>query len=128
MGTPRYAVLFWKRVQAILELHLVICRILHPKVAGLDMTDVDLSTAENSYVALLDAREKPREVAADLVRVLRTKTQNSGKRPPELEIVQADAWLAICALSKSLDTDYQTSSEAWSRAISRTEEWRNLLD
>jgi hypothetical protein len=92
------------------------------------MTDVALSIAENSYMALLDARKKPREVAADLVRMLRTKTQNSGKQPPELEIVQADVWLAICALSKSLDTDYETSSEAWSRAISRTEEWRNLLD
>jgi hypothetical protein len=95
---------------------------------GLDMSDLDLSTAESSYVTLLDARKKPREVAADLVRVLRTKTQNSGDQPHELEIVQADAWLAICALSKSLDTDYETSSEIWSRAISRTEEWRNQLD
>jgi hypothetical protein len=92
------------------------------------MADDDLSTAENSYVTLLDAREKPREAAAVLIRALRTKTKNSGKQPHEVEIVQADAWLAICALSKSLDTDYETSSEAWSRAISRTEEWRNLLD
>ena len=66
----------------------------------MDMADVDLSTAENSYVTLLDAREKPREVAADLIRVLRTKTRNSGKQPRELEIVQADAWLAICAVQK----------------------------
>jgi hypothetical protein len=52
------------------------------------------------------------------------------KRPrsDEVEIVQADAWLAICALSKSLDTDNETSPEVWSRAISRTEGWRNLLD
>jgi hypothetical protein len=92
------------------------------------MADGDLSTAESSYVTLLDARAKPREVAADLIRVLRTRTQNSGKQRHELEIVQADAWLAICALSKSLDTDYETSPEAWSRAIDRTEEWRNLLD
>jgi hypothetical protein len=92
------------------------------------MADGDLSTAESSYVTLLHAREKPRELAADLIRVLRTRTQNSGKQPHELEIVQADAWLAICALSKSLDTDYETSPEAWSRAIDRTEEWRNLLD
>ncbi len=93
------------------------------------MTDVaDLSTAEGAYMTLLDARHKPRAVAADLVRALRTKTQNSGKQPHEVEIVQADAWLAICALSRSLDTDSETSSEVWSRAISRTEEWRNLLD
>jgi hypothetical protein len=92
------------------------------------MASVDLSTAENSYATLLDAREKPREVAADLIRVLRTKTQNTGKQPHEVEIVQADAWLAICALSKSLDSDFEIGSEAWSRAISRTEEWRNLLD
>jgi hypothetical protein len=92
------------------------------------MAGVDLSIAENSYVTLLDAREKPREAAADLVRALRTKTKNSGKQPHKVEIVHADAWLAICALSKSLDTDYETSSEAWSRAISRTEEWRNILD
>ena len=89
---------------------------------------VDLSTAESAYVALLEARDKPRTVAADLVRALRSKTQNSGKQLREVEIVQADAWLAICALSKSLDTDYETTSEVWSRAISRTEEWRNLLD
>jgi hypothetical protein len=43
-------------------------------------------------------------------------------------MVQADAWLAFCALSKSLDADYETSPEAWSRAIDRTEEWRNLLE
>jgi hypothetical protein len=89
---------------------------------------VDLSTAESAYVTLLEAKDKPRAVAADLVRALRSKTQNSGKQLHEVEIVQADAWLAICALSKSLDTDYETTSEVWSRAISRTEEWRNLLD
>ena len=92
------------------------------------MNDVDLSTVEGSYVALLDARDRPRGVAADLVRALKTKTQNSGKQSHEVEMAQADAWLAICALSKSLDTDYETTSEVWSRAISRTEEWRNLLD
>lgn len=92
------------------------------------MADVDLSTAENSYVTLLDARQKPRSAAADLIRALRTTTQNNGKQPHEVEMVQADAWLAIFALSKSLDTDYETASEVWSRAISRTEEWRNLLD
>jgi hypothetical protein len=92
------------------------------------MANVDLPTAEGSYVTLLDAREKPREVAADLIRVLRTRTQNSGEQPHELEMVQADAWLAFCALSKSLDADYETSPEAWSRAIDRTEEWRNLLE
>jgi hypothetical protein len=92
------------------------------------MTDVDLSTAESAYVTLLDARHKPRRDAADLVRALRTETQNRGGQSHEVEMVQADAWLAICALSKSLDTDYETTSEVWSRAISRTEEWRNLLD
>jgi hypothetical protein len=93
------------------------------------MTDVvDLSTAESAYVALLDARHMPRAAAADLVRTLRTKAKNSGKHSHEVEMVQADAWLAICALSKSLDTDYETTPEIWSRAISRTEEWRNLLD
>jgi hypothetical protein len=95
---------------------------------GSGYANVDLSTAESCYVTLLDAREKPREVAADLIRVLRTRTQNSGEQPHDLEIAQADAWLAVCALSKSLDTDYEISSEAWSRAIDRTEEWRNLLD
>jgi hypothetical protein len=99
------------------------------RVLVFGMTDVaDLSTAESAYVTLLDARHLPRAAAADLVSALRTKTQNSGKQSHEMEIVQADAWLAICALSKSLDTDYETSSEVWSRAISRTEEWRNLLD
>ena len=95
------------------------------------MTDVvDLSTAESAYLTLLDARLKPRAAAADLVRALRTKTKNSGKQSHEVEMVQADAWLAICALSKSLDADNETetSPEVWSRAISRTEEWRNLLD
>jgi hypothetical protein len=93
------------------------------------MTDVvDLSTAEMAYLALLEARQMPRAAAGDLVRALRTKTRNNGNQSREVEIVQADAWLAICALSKSLDTDHETSPEVWSRAISRTEEWRNLLD
>jgi hypothetical protein len=93
------------------------------------MTDVvDLSTAEMAYLALLEARQMPRAAAGDLVRALRTKTRNKGNQSREVEIVQADAWLAICALSKSLDTDDETSPEVWSRAISRTEEWRNLLD
>jgi hypothetical protein len=63
-----------------------------------------------------------------LIRVLKTKTKNGGKQPHEVEMVQADAWLAICALSKSLDSDFEIDPEAWPRAISRTEEWRNLLD
>jgi hypothetical protein len=70
---------------------------------------------------------KPRNVAADLVRPLRTETQNEIGRPHEIEIAQAEAWLAICALSKSLDTEPETDPEIWSRAISRTEEWRNIL-
>jgi hypothetical protein len=93
-----------------------------------DMTDVvDLSTAEGAFATLLDARDKPRAVAANLVRALKTKTRNSGNQSHEIEIVQADAWLAIRALSKSLDNDNETDLEVWSRAISRTEEWRNLL-
>ncbi|MEO6783467.1 MAG: hypothetical protein ABI407_18460 [Bradyrhizobium sp.] len=89
---------------------------------------VDLSLAESAYLTLLDAQHKPSLAAADLVRALKTKTKNSGIQSHEVEIAQADAWLAICALSKSLDSDYGTTSEVWSRAISRTEEWRNLLD
>ena len=77
-----------------------------------DMTDVvDLSTAEGAFATLLDARDKPRAAAADLVRALKTKTRNRGNQSHEIEIVQADAWLAICSLSKSLDTDYETSPE-----------------
>jgi len=54
---------------------------------------------------------------------LRTETQNDGARSHEIEIAQADAWLAICALSKSLDTELETNAKVWSRAISRTEAW-----
>jgi hypothetical protein len=92
------------------------------------MTDVDLPLAESAYKVLLDARNKPRAVAADMIRPLRTKTQNGNKRSHEIEMAQADAWLAICALSKSLETEATTDPEAWSRAIKRTEEWRNILD
>ena len=91
------------------------------------MADFDLPVAESAYATLLDARHKPRNVAADLVRPLRTKTQNEAGRPHEIEIAQAEAWLAICALSKSFDTEPETDPEIWTRAISRTEEWRNIL-
>jgi hypothetical protein len=67
------------------------------------MSDIDLPMAESAYATLLDARHKPRNIAADLVRPLRTETQNDGARSHEIEIAQADAWLAICALSKSLE-------------------------
>jgi hypothetical protein len=91
------------------------------------MSDVDLPLVESAYAILLDARRKPRGEAADLVRPLRDKTQNKGARSREIEIVQADAWLAICALSKSLETEIETSDDIWSRAIGRTEEWRNII-
>ena len=91
------------------------------------MADVDLPVAESAYATLLDARHRPRNVAADLVRPLRTETQNEAGRPHEIEIVQSEAWLAICALSKSLDTEPETAPEIWSRAITRTEERRNIL-
>jgi hypothetical protein len=91
------------------------------------MADVDLPVAESAYATPLDARHKPHNVAADLVRPLRTETQNRAGRPHEIEIAQAEAWLAICALSKSLDTELETDPEIWSRAISSTEEWRNIL-
>ena len=84
----------------------------------------DLSLAESAYLALLDAQHRPSVVATDLVRALKIKTKNSGNQSHEIEIAQADAWLAICALSKSLDSDYETAPDVWSRAISRTEEWR----
>jgi hypothetical protein len=89
---------------------------------------VDLSLAESAYLTLLDAQHKPIAAAADLVRALKSKARNSGNQSHEVEIAQADAWLAICALSKSLDSDHETAPEVWARAISRTEEWRNLLD
>jgi hypothetical protein len=91
------------------------------------MADVDLPMAERVYAILLDARNKPRNMAADLVRPLKTETQKEAGRPHEIEITQAEAWLAICALSKSLDTEPETDPEIWSRAISSTEEWRNIL-
>jgi hypothetical protein len=91
------------------------------------MSDIDLPAAENAYATLLDARRKPRNVAADMVRPLRLETQNQADRPHEIEIAQAEAWLAICALSKSLDNEAETDPEVWTRAISRTEEWRNIL-
>jgi hypothetical protein len=75
------------------------------------MADVDLPVAESAYATLLDARHKPRTAAADLLRPLRTKTQKEAGRPHEIEIAQAEAWLAICALSKSLDTEPETDPE-----------------
>jgi hypothetical protein len=44
------------------------------------MADVDLPVAESAYATLLDARHKPRNVAADLVRPLRTETRNGSAR------------------------------------------------
>jgi hypothetical protein len=55
------------------------------------MSDIDLPMAESAYATLLDARHKPRNIAADLVRPSRTKTQNDGARSHEIEIAQADA-------------------------------------
>jgi hypothetical protein len=49
------------------------------------MADVDLPVAESAYATLLDARHKSRNVAADLVRPLRTETQNEAGRPHEIE-------------------------------------------
>jgi hypothetical protein len=91
------------------------------------MSDIDLPVADSPYATLLDPRRKPRNIAADLARPLMNETENLGVRSHEIEIMQADAWLAICALCKSLDTELETTSEVWSRAISRTEEWQNIL-
>ena len=63
----------------------------------------------------------------DISRALMNETENLGVRSNGIEIMQADAWLEILALCKSLDTELETTSEVWSRAISRTEEWRNIL-
>ena len=91
------------------------------------MSDIDLPVADSAYATLLDARHTPRNIAADLARPLMNETEHLGVRSNEIEIMQADAWLAICALCKTLDTDLETTFEVWSRAISRTEEWRNIL-
>jgi hypothetical protein len=89
---------------------------------------VDLSLAESTYLTLLDAQREPAATAAEMVRALRSRTRNSGNQSHQIVIAQAEAWLAICALSKSLDNDRVADSEAWARALGRTEEWRNLLD
>ncbi len=81
------------------------------------MSDIDLPMAESAYAILLDARHKPRNVAADMVRALMNETENLGVRSHEIEIMQADAWLAICALCKSLDTELETTSEVWLRGL-----------
>jgi len=93
------------------------------------VTVANLSTAESAYLTLLDAMPMPRAAAPARVRPLKTSTRNSGKQSHEVEIAQADAWLAICALVKSLDADNETDTppHVWLRAISRTEEWRNLM-
>jgi hypothetical protein len=52
------------------------------------MADVDLPVAESAYATLLDARHKPRNVAADLVRPLRTETRNGSARSHEIELAQ----------------------------------------
>ena len=83
------------------------------------MSDIDLPGADSAYATLLDARHKPRNIAADLARPLMNETENLGVRSNEIEIMQADA--------KSLDTELETTSEVWSRAISRTDEWQNIL-
>jgi hypothetical protein len=75
------------------------------------MADVDLPIAESAYATLLDARQKPHNLTADLVRPLKSETQKETGRPHEIEIAQAEAWLAICALSKSLDTELETDPE-----------------
>jgi hypothetical protein len=41
------------------------------------MADVDLPVAESAYATLLDARNKPRNMAADLVRLLKTDSERS---------------------------------------------------
>jgi hypothetical protein len=58
----------------------------------------------------------------DISCALMNETENLGVRSHEIEIMQADAWFAICALCKSLDTELGTASEVWSRAISHTDE------
>jgi hypothetical protein len=55
------------------------------------MADVDLPVAESAYATLLDARHKPRDMAADLVRPLRMETRNEAGRPHEIEMAQAEA-------------------------------------
>ena len=63
------------------------------------MADFDLPVAESAYATLLDARHKPRNIAADLVRPLRTKTQNEAGRPHEIEITQARSLASdLCAV------------------------------
>ncbi len=69
------------------------------------MTDQDLPIAEHAYAVLIEAKAKPREVAADMARELRTATRNTGTR----------------------DTETETPYDVWTRAISRTEEWRNMI-
>jgi hypothetical protein len=65
------------------------------------MSDIDLSVADSAYATLLDARHTPRNIAADLARPLMNETENLGVRSNEIEIMQADAWLAIlCTLQK----------------------------
>jgi hypothetical protein len=84
------------------------------------MSDIDLPVADSAYAKLLDARHKPRNTAADLARPLMNETENLGVRPHEIEIMKADAWLAICALCKSLDSELESistlvSSQMYSR-------------
>jgi hypothetical protein len=55
------------------------------------MSDIDLSVADSAYATLLDARHKPRNIAADLARPLMNETENLGVRSHEIEIMEADA-------------------------------------
>ena len=74
------------------------------------MTDIiDLSLAESVYLALLDAQHKPSVAAADLVRALKSKTQNSGNQSAEIETAQATACAPNSPISQSITSDPNTT-------------------
>jgi hypothetical protein len=91
------------------------------------LVDEDLPKAQYALLMLRQARLSRRNAAAKMVQDLAHQTANSGTRTPEIEDANAAAWLAICALAKSLNTESFAPVELWQSALRATESWRELL-
>jgi hypothetical protein len=92
--------------------------------SGGPVTDSERLKAQDASRLL---RVLPAMQAATVLRPLIAMMPVGGGHSVEIEVLQANAWLAICTLVKSLEKHRGATDDRWERAMSNVEVLETLL-
>jgi len=87
----------------------------------------NLLKADEALNVVREANNKPAAHAGALLLLLARSIQNTGHASQDVEIAQADAWLAVSTLHQILDSGGTLKAEDWRNAQLKLEVWKSSI-